>query len=118
MTVGATSACWTPPASRTRRAAGSAPTPEPKEVLEKRTLLVTGASSGIGASLLRKLAGRYDEVIAAARRVDRMRAGYADLPSVTPVRLDVSDPDELTAFARGLLAEHGLVPYVISCAGA
>jgi len=47
-----------------------------------------------------------------------MRAGYADLPSVTPVRLDVSDPDELTAFARGLLAEHGLVPYVISCAGA
>ncbi len=84
----------------------------------QRTLLITGASSGIGASLVRRLAGTYDEIVAAARRVDRMRAEYADLPSVTPVRLDVSDPDELTAFARGLIAERGVVPYVVSCAGA
>ena len=88
----------------------------------KRTLLITGASSGIGASLLRRFAGDYDQVIAAARRIDRMREEYADYPSVTPTYTptyrDVSNPDELTAFAKGLIQEHGVVPYLISCAGA
>ena len=84
----------------------------------KRVLLVTGASSGIGASLVRRLAGDYDRVIAAARRIDRMRDEYGDLPSVTPEYLDVSKPDEVAAFAKNLVAEHGIVPYVISCAGA
>lgn len=80
--------------------------------------MITGASSGIGASLVRKLAPDYDHVIAAARRVDRMRDAYADLPSVEPVFLDVADGQALAAFARGLVDEHGTVPYVISCAGA
>lgn len=84
----------------------------------KRILLVTGASSGIGASLVPRFAGDYDLVIAAARRIDRMRGEYADLPSVTPSYLDVSKPDELTAFARNLVSKHGHIPYVISCAGA
>ena len=83
-----------------------------------RTLLITGASSGIGASLVRRFAGDFDHVVAAARRVDRMRKEYAELPTVEPVRLDVSKPDELTQFARDLVAKHGVVPYVISCAGA
>ncbi len=84
----------------------------------KRTLLITGASSGIGASLVHRLAPQYDEVIAAARRIDRMRQDYADLPNVTPVKLDVSDPDGLTAFAQDLIETHGVVPFVVSCAGA
>lgn len=84
----------------------------------KRTLLITGASSGIGASLVRRLAGDYDQIIAAARRIDRMQDEYADLPAVTSTYLDVSNPDELTTFARDLVKEHGVVPYVISCAGA
>lgn len=84
----------------------------------KRRLLITGASSGVGASLVRRFAGEYDEIIAAARRIDRMRDAYADLPNVTLVRLDVSDPDELTGFARDLVADRGVVPYLISCAGA
>lgn len=83
-----------------------------------RTLLITGASSGIGASLVHRFAGDYDLIIAAARRIDRMREEYADYPSVKPTYLDVSDPEELTSYARRLVAEHGVVPYVVSCAGA
>ena len=83
----------------------------------RRTLLITGASSGIGASLVRRFAGEYDEVIAAARRVDRMRDEYTGLPTVTPMQVDVSRPEELTAFARDIVAERGSIPYVISCAG-
>ena len=83
-----------------------------------RVLLITGASSGIGASLVARLAPSYDRVIAAARRVDRMRDAFAELPNVVPTYLDVSDPEALTAFAQRLVAEHGHVPYVVSCAGA
>lgn len=84
----------------------------------KRVLLVTGASSGIGASLVPRLAPGFDLVIAAARRVERMREAFADLPNVRPISLDVSHPDALERFARGLIDEHGHVPYVVSCAGA
>lgn len=83
-----------------------------------RLLLITGASSGIGASLVRRLAPDYDHVIAAARRVDRMRDEYAGFANVEPAYLDVSDPEALTAFARDRIDTHGVVPYVISCAGA
>jgi 3-oxoacyl-[acyl-carrier protein] reductase len=84
----------------------------------RRVLLVTGASSGIGAALVHRFASDYDQVIAAARRIERMREAYAHLPNVSPVPLDVSDPEALTAFARARVDEHGVVPYVISCAGA
>lgn len=84
----------------------------------KETLLITGASSGVGASLVRRLAPSFDHVIAAARRVDRMREEYADLGNVEPVHLDVSDADGLGEFARGLIEKHGVIPYVVSCAGA
>lgn len=77
------------------------------------SLLITGASSGIGRSLAEHFAGEY-EVIALARRLERMQQAYADEPSVIPYELDLSEPDAISTMLDTLYDEHGTIPYVIN----
>jgi NADP-dependent 3-hydroxy acid dehydrogenase YdfG len=55
-----------------------------------RRVLVTGASSGIGAATSRLLASRGFEVVAVARRLDRLEDLTAQ-PGITVHQLDVTD---------------------------
>lgn len=57
-----------------------------------RAAFVTGASSGIGAELVRRLAARGTVVVAAARRVERLVELADGTPGdVRPLALDVAD---------------------------
>ncbi|MFI5489890.1 SDR family oxidoreductase [Micromonospora echinaurantiaca] len=58
------------------------------------TALVTGANRGFGRHLAAELLARGATVYAGARNPDRV-----DLPGVTPVRLDITDPASVTAAA-------------------
>lgn len=80
------------------------------------TVLVTGASSGIGASLAGYLSERYS-VVAVARRTDRMAELYGDSDRVVPYGLDLSETDEVRTTLGRILDEHGPIPYVINNAG-
>jgi NAD(P)-dependent dehydrogenase (short-subunit alcohol dehydrogenase family) len=57
-----------------------------------KSVIVTGASSGLGAHLTRRLVGDGARVVAGARRVDRLQALAAEL-SGAPGRLEVVEAD-------------------------
>ncbi|MFF5181341.1 SDR family oxidoreductase [Micromonospora sp. NPDC000316] len=59
------------------------------------TALVTGANRGFGRHLAAELVTRGATVYAGARNPDTV-----DLPGVTPVRLDITDPASVTAAAQ------------------
>jgi 3-hydroxy acid dehydrogenase / malonic semialdehyde reductase len=78
--------------------------------LAGKTAIVTGASSGIGASTVRKLREAGVRVAAGARRLERVEADVA-LP------LDVTDEASSEAFVVAAVAELGGIDILFNNAG-
>lgn len=78
--------------------------------LQGKTAIVTGASSGIGASTTRKLREAGVRVAGGARRVERVEADVA-LP------VDVTDEASCRAFVEGAVAALGGVDILFNNAG-
>ncbi len=76
-----------------------------------RTVLVTGASSGIGAALARELARRGDTVALVARRADRLEAVRADCLDTSPATevwpADLSEPEAAAHLALQIWDHYG-----------
>jgi 3-oxoacyl-[acyl-carrier protein] reductase len=79
--------------------------------------LVTGASSGLGWRFAEVLAAHGAKVIAAARRVDRLQALAAENPSIIPLKLDVTRPEDFPAALDAAEAAAGPLTLLVNNAG-
>ena len=67
--------------------------------LSGKTVLVTGGYSGLGLETVRAIAGAGATVIVGARRPDVATADLDGIANVTILKLDLSDPASIDAFA-------------------
>lgn len=82
------------------------------------TVLVTGASSGFGAAMVRRWAADGARVVAAARRGDRLKELTEELgPSVLAVELDVRDRAAVERAVAGLPPEFAQLDVLVNNAG-
>jgi NADP-dependent 3-hydroxy acid dehydrogenase YdfG len=81
-------------------------------------LLITGASSGIGAATARAAAGTH-RLVLAARRLQPMQEIAAELGEdrVHPLQCDVTEPDQVQAMVDAALERFGRVDAVFANAG-
>lgn len=86
--------------------------------LAGRVILVTGASSGIGAEAVRLFAAEGARVAACARRVDRLQALADELPDqVTPFACEVRNEASVAAAVKAILDCHGRLDGAFNNAG-
>jgi NADP-dependent 3-hydroxy acid dehydrogenase YdfG len=83
-----------------------------------KVVLITGASSGIGAGIARELDGTGAKLVLGARRTDRLEALAAEIGGDVMVqRLDVTDRNDVAAFADAARERFGRVDVIVNNAG-
>jgi NAD(P)-dependent dehydrogenase (short-subunit alcohol dehydrogenase family) len=84
-----------------------------------RVAVVTGASSGLGMRFARVLAGHGAQVVAAARRADRIDALAGELGAdrCAAVVADVADPASVEALMRSAVERFGRIDILVNNAG-
>ncbi len=83
-----------------------------------RTLLITGASSGIGSAVARRSAAGSVRLVLAARRRERLEALAAELPCPTHVvELDVRDREAVFDAIAKLPEEFAAIDVLVNSAG-
>ncbi|MCA1369968.1 SDR family oxidoreductase [Bradyrhizobium sp. BRP14] len=86
-----------------------------------KVILITGASSGIGAGIARELAAAGAKVVLGARRIERLEALAAELTgaggTVLVHPLDVTDRESVNAFANAARQAWGRVDVIVNNAG-
>ncbi|MCJ8519542.1 NADP-dependent 3-hydroxy acid dehydrogenase YdfG [Pseudorhizobium tarimense] len=87
----------------------------------EKIVLITGASSGIGAGIARELVKGGATLMLGARRTDRLEELAAEVRSnggtVVVRRLDVTDREDVAAFAAAARQQFGRVDVMINNAG-
>ncbi|MGD0769720.1 MAG: 3-oxoacyl-[acyl-carrier-protein] reductase [Tepidisphaeraceae bacterium] len=88
---------------------------------EKRVAVVTGGSRGIGAAIVRRLAGDGLHVVALARNLEKLQQVCAEAVAAggaaEPVVCDIADPKALAAAVEGAAERLGRIDVLVNNAG-
>lgn len=82
-----------------------------------RVIVVTGASSGIGAALAKDLSKAGHRVFACSRNLDRLTAAFSGLPQITFAVCDASKESDILQFVATTGEKVGHVDVLINCSG-
>ena len=82
-----------------------------------RVWFVTGASRGIGASIVRAVLAAGGAVVAGARRPGDLQETYRDEEHVLPVQLDVTNEEVAHAAVRRAVDRYGRIDVLVNNAG-
>ena len=88
-----------------------------------KTILITGASAGLGEEMARQFAALGHDLALCARRTDRLETVQAGILAAHPDRrvelrrLDVTDDDEVFEVFRGFQADFGTLDRIVVNAG-
>lgn len=88
-----------------------------------KTILITGASSGLGAEMARQFAVKGYDLALCARRTEKLAALKAEILAVDPGRrvelraLDVTDDDQVFEVFRAFKTDFGTIDRIVINAG-
>ena len=85
--------------------------------LANRVAIVTGASSGLGARFASVLADAGAEVVASARRLDRLEELGESNSTIHPVQADITDDEDRRRLVATTLERFGRVDVLVNNAG-
>jgi NAD(P)-dependent dehydrogenase (short-subunit alcohol dehydrogenase family) len=85
---------------------------------DQRVWMITGASRGIGAALVKAALGADHAVVATGRRPEEITNVVGANEDLLAVRLDVVDVDEATAAAAAAVERFGRIDVLVNNAGA
>lgn len=87
--------------------------------VEGKVVIITGASSGIGAATAKLLASNGAKVVLAARRLDRLNEIKEQLPSadISTVKADVTNFEELQSVIDFAMDKFGRIDVMYNNAG-
>ena len=89
--------------------------------MNKKVVIITGASSGIGLACAREFSGNGYKVVMAARNIDKLNEIVAELkqqnPDVISVKTDVSNEDDCKHLIDETIKHFGTIDVLINNAG-
>ena len=85
--------------------------------LENKNIIVTGASGGIGNSIVEKLDKLGANILASGTKIDKLEALKSKYSNVKTLKFDISQSDKIEEFVENATKELGGLDCVINNAG-
>ena len=89
--------------------------------LKGRVVVVSGASSGLGAQMAKGFAGQGADLVITARRLEKLEALALEIRAMgvkcLPIKCDVTKPEEIEQAANLAEEEFGKIDVLVNCAG-